>query len=40
MGEAQFAAAKTDARLRAEKERKGKIVAKAAKDFYKRTGRG
>jgi len=40
MGEAQFAAAKTDARLRAENERKSKIVHKAAKDYYKRTGRG
>jgi ribosome biogenesis GTPase len=40
MGEAQSAAAKTDVRLRAEKERKEKIVHKAAKDYYKRTGRG
>ena len=40
MGEAQFAAAKTDARLRAEKERKSKIVRKTAKDRSKRTGRG
>ncbi len=40
MGEAQFAAEKTDVRLRAEKNRKGKAVDKAAKDYYKRTGRG
>lgn len=40
MGEAQFAAAKTDARLRAERERKWKIIRKAAKDYNKRTGRG
>jgi len=39
MGEAQFAAAKTDTRLRAERERKRKIIHKAAKNYYKRTGR-
>jgi ribosome biogenesis GTPase len=38
--EAQVAAMKTDARLRAEEERKWKIIHKAAKDFHKRTGRG
>jgi ribosome biogenesis GTPase / thiamine phosphate phosphatase len=40
MGEAQFAASKTDARLRAEQERKWKILGKAAKDYYKRSDRG
>ena len=40
MGEAQLVAAQTDVRLRAEKHGKGKIVHKAAKDYYKRTGRG
>jgi len=40
MLEAQFAAAKTDARLRTEKDRKGKIVRRAAGDDYKRTSRG
>ncbi len=40
MREAQAVAAKTDVRLRAERDRKGKIVHKAAKDWYKRTGRG
>ena len=39
MGEAQFAAAKTDARLRADRERKWKIIRKASKGYYKRTGR-
>jgi ribosome biogenesis GTPase / thiamine phosphate phosphatase len=38
--EAQVAAMKTDVRLRAEEKRKWKIIHKAAKDFYKRTGRG
>ena len=38
--EAQVAAAKTDVRLRAEEERKWKIIHKAARDFHKRTGRG
>ncbi len=40
MGEAQFAAARTDARLRAERERKWKLIRKAAKSYYKRTDRG
>jgi len=39
MGEAQFAAAKTDAHLRAERERKWKLIRKAAKNYYKRTDR-
>jgi ribosome biogenesis GTPase len=39
MGEAQFAAAKTDARLRAERERKWKIIRKASRNYSKRTGR-
>ena len=38
--EAQVAAMKTDARLRAEEERKWKIIHKAAKGFYKITGKG
>ena len=38
--EAHVAAMKTDARLRAEEERKWKIIHKSARDFYKRTGRG
>ena len=38
--EAQVAAMKTDARLRAEEERKWKIIHKSARDFFKRTGRG
>ena len=37
--EAQVAAMKTDARLRAEEERKWKIIRKAAKEYNKRTGR-
>jgi ribosome biogenesis GTPase len=40
MAEAQLAAAKTDARLRAEKDRKWKIISKAAKNYRKQTGRG
>ncbi len=40
MGEAHLAATKTDARLRAEKDGKGKILRKAVKDCYKRAGRG
>lgn len=40
MGEAQFAAAKTDARVRAEQDRQGKIFSKAARAHHKRTGRG
>ncbi len=39
MGEAQFAAAKTDARLRAARERKWKTISKAAKNYNKQTGR-
>jgi ribosome biogenesis GTPase len=38
--EAHVAAMKTDARLRAEEERKWKIIHKSARDFHKRTGRG
>ena len=38
--EAQVAAAKTDARLRAQEDRRGKIIAKAAKEYFKRNGRG
>lgn len=37
--EAQVAAAKTDVHLRAEEERKWKIIRKAAKEHYKQTGR-
>ena len=40
MREAQFAAAKGDARLRAAEERKWKLISKAAKGFFKLTGRG
>ena len=40
LGEAEFAAAKADPRLRAERERKRKLINKAAKDYYKLTGRG
>jgi ribosome biogenesis GTPase len=40
MREAQVAAAKTDVRLRAEEERKRKTISKAAKEFFKHTGRG
>ena len=40
LSEAQFVAAKTDPRLRAERERKWKVIHKAAKDYYKLTGRG
>ena len=40
MREAQVVAAKTDARLRAEEGRKSKMISKAAKDYYKLTGRG
>lgn len=40
MREAQVVAMKTDARLRAEEDRKWKIIRKAARDYYKRTGRG
>jgi ribosome biogenesis GTPase len=38
--EAQFVAMKTDARLRAEEDRKWKIISKAAKDYKQRTDRG
>jgi len=38
--EARFAAMKTDARLRAEEDRKWKSIAKAARDYHKRRGRG
>lgn len=39
MREAQVAAMKTDARLRAEEDRKWKIIRKASRDYFKRTGR-
>jgi ribosome biogenesis GTPase / thiamine phosphate phosphatase len=35
VGEAQFAAARTESRLRSESERKSKTIAKAAKDYHK-----
>ena len=38
LAEAQLAAAKTDARLRAEVERKSKTISKASKEYFKRTG--
>jgi ribosome biogenesis GTPase len=38
--EAEVAAMKTDVRLRKEEKRKWKIIHKAAKSFYKQTGRG
>jgi ribosome biogenesis GTPase len=38
--EAQFAAAKTDARLRAEVDRKWKTISKASKEYFKHQGRG
>ena len=38
--EAQVAAAKTDERLRAERDRKGKILSKARRNYQKRAGRG
>ncbi|MDH3198470.1 MAG: ribosome small subunit-dependent GTPase A, partial [Candidatus Krumholzibacteria bacterium] len=37
--EARFAAMKKDARLRAEAERKWKIISKSVKKYYKRSGR-
>ncbi|MHB9111016.1 MAG: ribosome small subunit-dependent GTPase A [Thermoleophilia bacterium] len=40
MHEAQVVAAKTDVRLRAEEDRKSKISQRAARDHYKRNGRG
>ena len=39
LAEAQEATAKADGRLRAERERKSKVISKAAKDYYKLTGR-
>jgi ribosome biogenesis GTPase len=36
--EAQVAAAKTDVRLRAEEERRGKTIAQASKEYFKRLG--
>jgi ribosome biogenesis GTPase len=38
--EAQFAASRTDVHLRAAEERKWKIIKKAAKQYFKQTGRG
>jgi ribosome biogenesis GTPase len=38
--EAEVAAARSDARLRAEEDRRSKTIAKAIKDYYKLTGRG
>ena len=40
LAEAQEAAAKADGRLRAQRERKSKMISKAAKDYFKRTGDG
>ncbi|MDO8916293.1 MAG: ribosome small subunit-dependent GTPase A [Coriobacteriia bacterium] len=40
IAEAQFAAARTDARLRAEVDRKWKTISKAAKEYNKHHGRG
>lgn len=40
LNEAQAAAARTDARLRAQRERKSKMISKAAKEYFKRTGGG
>ena len=37
--EAHVATKKTDVRVRAEENRKWKIIRKAAREFYKRTGR-
>ena len=39
MREAQVAAAKTDARLRAAEDRRAKLFSRAAKDYHKRSGR-
>jgi ribosome biogenesis GTPase len=39
MREARVAAAKTDARLRAEEQRKWKTISKAARRYYRQTGR-
>jgi ribosome biogenesis GTPase len=38
--EAEIVAARTDARLRAEERKKGKILGRAIKDFFKRSDRG
>lgn len=40
MRETRFAAAKSDARLRAAEERRWKVLSKAAKQFFKLAGRG
>lgn len=40
MREAQVAASKTDTRLRGQEDRRQKIMGKAAKNWYKRSGRG
>jgi ribosome biogenesis GTPase / thiamine phosphate phosphatase len=40
VGEAQVASVRSDARLRAETERKGKTIAKASREYFKRSGRG
>jgi len=40
LSEAQAVAAKTDARLRAQRERKSKMISKAARDYFKRSGGG
>ena len=39
VSEAQAVAAKTDARLRAERDRQSKTISKAARDYFKLTGR-
>jgi len=39
LGEAELAATRTDARLRAEDDRKWKAIAKASKDYFKHTGK-
>ena len=39
LAEAQVGAAKTDVRLRAERDRKGRIISKAARNYHKRHGR-
>jgi ribosome biogenesis GTPase len=40
IAEAQFAAARTDARLRSEVDRKWKTISKASKEYFKHQGRG
>jgi ribosome biogenesis GTPase len=40
LSEAQAAAARTDARLRAQRERKSKTISKAAREYFKLTGGG